>query len=265
MKISKFVLSTLAFLKMFTLSSDVNLNEILKMVPKDCILQKVSITTAQNIHNQDETKSDTLEISNYSTLISSIINIAYASATGSFKYLGSDYESLHQYFLAKDNINEEPLRSLMIFDSFDVCRESIEILVILFMLSPSHLKQVINEAKSQHFFIDLLLNCKENSIRSTMMEQFTLIITKCVKSVEFVNDCIQLLFKHLRFSVPKCFQQSRQFFQFFCNLLNFAFHDNVQITSLFTLINYEISLLKDARVSICFQFITTFNFYIFRN
>lgn len=252
MKISKFVLSTLAFLKMFNVSSDVNLIEILKIVPKDYILQKVSITTAQNILNQGETNNDTLEIVNYNTLISSIINIAYASATGSFKYLGSKNESLHQYFLSEDNNNEASLKSLLIFDAFDVCRESIEILIIVFMLSPIHLKQVINEEKSQHFFIDLLLNCNENSIRLTMMEQFTWIITKCVKSVEFVNDCIQLLFKHLRSSVPKCFQQSRQFFQFFCNLLNYAFQENIQITSLFTLINHEISLLKKARVSICF-------------
>lgn len=252
MKISKFVLSTLAYLKMFTMSSDVNLNEILTSVPKDSVLQKVSINIAQNIHNQGEMKIESLEISNYNTLISSIINIAYASATGSFKYLGSKNESLHQYFLSEDNNNKASLSSLLIFDAFDVCRESIEVLTIVFMLSPSHLKQVINEETSQHFFIDLLLNCNENSIRLTMMEQFTLIITKCVKSVDFVNDCIQLLFKHLRSSVPRCFQQSRQFFQFFCNLLNYAFSDNIQITSLFKLINYEINLLKDARVSICF-------------
>ncbi len=249
MKISKFVLATLAFLKMFSMSSSVNLNEILKMVPKDYILQKISMSTAQNIHNTGETKIDSLETFNYGTLISSIIKIAYASATGSFKYLGSESESLHQYFLSEDNNSETSLRSLLIFDSFDVCRESIEILIILFMLSPNHLKQVINEEQSQHFFIDLLLNCHENSIRLTMLEQFTLIITKCIKNEEFVNNCIKLLFKHLKTTVPKFFHQSRPFFQFFCNLLNYAFHDNIQIATLFELISYEVNLLKNARVS----------------
>lgn len=253
MKISKFVLATLAFLKMFSMSSSVNLNEILKMVPKDYILQKISMSTAQNIHNTGETKIDSLETFNYGTLISSIIKIAYASATGSFKYLGSESESLHQYFLSEDNNSETSLRSLLIFDSFDVCRESIEILIILFMLSPNHLKQVINEEQSQHFFIDLLLNCHENSIRLTMLEQFTLIITKCIKNEEFVNNCIKLLFKHLKTTVPKFFHQSRPFFQFFCNLLNYAFHDNIQIATLFELISYEVNLLKNARKSIRFN------------
>src|SRR5699024_3683154 len=122
MKISKFVLSTLAFLRMFSMKSEVVLNEILKVVPRDNILQKVCMGTAQNIHNL---KNETLEVSNYGKLISSIIGIAFATATGSFEFLDSNTESLHQYFLSETIYSDEsaPTSSVQIFDAHDVCRE----------------------------------------------------------------------------------------------------------------------------------------------
>lgn len=232
------------------MTSDANLSEILKLVPKDCIIQKVSLTTAQNIHNFNQIKKEDLEISNYSKLISSIIDIAFATATGSFEFLNSNAKSLHQYFLSEVEDDETLMKSAQIFDCHDVCKESIEILIILFMLSPGHLNLVINEEKSQNFFIDLLLVCNENSIRNAIMENFTVVIVKCVQNAEIVNSCISLLFRHLQTSVPKFYQKSSEFFELFCNLLNYAFHGNFHIDMLCDLINCEINLLKDVRVSI---------------
>src|SRR5699024_2678227 len=146
------------------------------------------------------------------------------SATGSFEFLDSDIESLHQYFLSHDS-NEAVLESVKLFDCYDVCKESIEILTMLSMLCPGQLQSVIRDDKSQNFFIDLLLVCKESTIRTTMMEQFSLIITKCGQNGDILSSCIDLLFKHLQTFVAKFNQKSSQFFLLLCNLLNYAFHN----------------------------------------
>ena len=96
------------------------LNEILHLVPKDLILRKISMNTAQNINNLDDMRNENFDISNNANLISSIINITFASATGSFELLDSDIESLHQYFLSHGDSNEAALESAKIFDCYDV-------------------------------------------------------------------------------------------------------------------------------------------------
>lgn len=238
---------------MFSLRSHTNLNEALQLAPKDVILRKISMNTAQNIKNFiDSTDDSSLnEVTSYNPnieLISSIITIAFATATGSFEFLNSDFEHLHQYFMSEIDYNPDTLNSVKIFDTLDVCKESFEVLTIIFMLSPDDLRDMINNEKWQNFFIDLLLVCNETAIRTTLMEQFTLIITKCVQNEEILNSFINLLFKYLQTLVPKYFTKSNQFFQLFCNLLNYAFQGNFVISNINQLLNYEINLLRNVRV-----------------
>ncbi|KAI2802763.1 putative ubiquitin carboxyl-terminal hydrolase FAF-X [Blomia tropicalis] len=272
LKISKFILSTLSYLKMFCLKSSTNLNEALHLAPKDFILRKISMNTAQNIYNEKfnnqhgELLSQNLsEVLNYNPnmeLISSILSIAFATATGSFSWIDSNYKSIHQYFLlmekqekidpfvdsnTENSSSAKKIYTSEMFDCHEVCKESIEVLTIIFMLSPNDLRSVIDNHKWQNFFIDVLLICDELSIRSTVMEQFTLIITKCVQNQDILNSSIQLMFQNLKEFVPKFYRNSGQFFQLFCNLLEYAYQSKCSIQIVNDLLCYEIDMLKNAR------------------
>lgn len=212
------------------------------------------MNTAQNILNFAESQNDLSLLKDFDYVpsnktIDSVIQIAWATATGSFNNLNSTSTSLHDYFLSEAKLNVN-----VPFDCYEVCTEAIEVLTILLMLSPSYLTELIVTDMKRNFFIDLLLLCDETSIRTTTMEQLTLFFTKANQNVDLLLSFINLMCEYLQIYVSKFYRKSFDFFQLFCNLLNHLTLCNFSNTFLNNLVQYEFDLLKNAKVCTQFSF-----------
>lgn len=269
LKITKFVLSSIAYLKAFLLNSNINMNDSLQTIPSDPVIRRVAMSTAQIIYYKIQVKDEPtlpkeLDFVPEKSTIDSIIMVVWSSATGSYDYLAASPEALHGYFMSdtyqmETNDNSNP------FDCYEVCVEAIEVLVMMLMFSPNQLNQLIVTEKWQNFFLDLLLVCNQTVIREAINQQFTLFFTKTTHDIQLLLRFVTLMFDGLQKHVPKYFLKSSEFFELFCNLLNHLSSFNCRDEILTNLLRYEINLLKNARVSFAIYSIPYSNVDHFRS
>lgn len=87
-------------------------------------------------------------------------------------------------------------------------------------------------------------------IRETALEQFTLIAMKCSTGQNVLVGFIQLLYENLYLTVSEFFETSSEFFQLFCSLLNFSSITRVALPLTQELLEKEIEVIQNVRVSI---------------
>jgi ubiquitin carboxyl-terminal hydrolase 9/24 len=80
--------------------------------------------------------------------------LAYSAATGKDNALNASIEKLHEMV-------NEVVQVESSFEIYQMCKEALEVLTVMFMLSPDILDSLIKENTWQTFVIDLLLICKE--------------------------------------------------------------------------------------------------------
>ena len=72
---------------------------------------------------------------------------------------------------------------------------------------------------------------------------------KCSKGENVLIEFIQLLYEHLYTTVSEYYETSSEFFQLFCSLLNFSSVTRVPLPLTQDLLEKEIELIQNVRVS----------------
>lgn len=272
LKITKLVLVTLAHY--ICLTSDIIatertilLQQALSQIPNpsgDCTIRDVAQKVALGLKASGRSvKNLCLPEKN---VISAVLLIAWATATG------QEDEGLLQAppQNIRDMIRQKKTGKEQIYAT---CREALEVMTIMFMLSPEILSQFSAESSDfSKFITDLLLISPEgyvtcpfkcysaftnalfySMIRETALEQFALMPTKCSLAQDVLINFIQLLHSHLGSTVASYYETSNEFFQLFCRLLNSASVLKCSLPLTQELLEYEVDLIQNVRV--CYSFV----------
>lgn len=163
LKISKLTLTTISHCILSsgltnTTNTLVNLQDSIQSIPNvssECMTRSVANRIAQNLRISDN-NSIYNNIINYrpdKSTITSVMLFAWSAATGRSNSLNASIDKLHE--LIREPNDETPV------EIFQVCKEAIEVLTVMFMLSPEVLISLMKEQTLQNFVIDLLLICNE--------------------------------------------------------------------------------------------------------
>ncbi|KAG8178428.1 hypothetical protein JTE90_019137 [Oedothorax gibbosus] len=171
--------------------------------------------------------------------VKSIIKMAWASSSGSMDQLQASHEELHQL--------EEKVCKPVDPEEIELCREALDVLTICLALCPEALDTLMKEKSWHQFIIDLLLICKNRSVRISASEQFLLIATKCYPGHQCLVFSITLLFTQLMTTAKDYARNSHDFFTLLCRLLNYACGSNCPLPTAQNLLNNEIDWLKTVR------------------
>ncbi|GFU01705.1 probable ubiquitin carboxyl-terminal hydrolase FAF-X [Nephila pilipes] len=197
------------------------------------MLRNVSARLAQLLHDQAIAHRPDLNT------VKSIMKMAWASSSGSMELLQNSYEELH--------LLEEKICKSIDSEEIQLCREALEVLTISLALCPEALDILMKEKFWHLFIIDLLLICKNRSIRICAADQFLLIATKCYFGHQCLVFFITLLFTQLMTTVKDYAKNSHEFFTLLCRLLNYACGSNCPLPTAQNLLNNEIDWLKTIR------------------
>ncbi|XP_035221479.1 probable ubiquitin carboxyl-terminal hydrolase FAF-X isoform X2 [Stegodyphus dumicola] len=197
------------------------------------MLRNVSVRLAQLLHDQAISHRPDL------ATVKAIMKMAWASSSGSMDLMQASYEELHQL--------EEKICKPVDSEEIQLCREALEVLTISLALCPEALDTLMKEKAWHVFIIDLLLICKNRSIRICAADQFLLIATKCYFGHQCLVFSITLLFTQLMTTVKEYAKNSHEFFTLLCRLLNYACGCNCPLPTAQNLLNNEIDWLKSVR------------------
>ncbi|XP_054167467.1 probable ubiquitin carboxyl-terminal hydrolase FAF-X [Oppia nitens] len=251
LKISKLTLTTIANCVLSPMTGHsshnvITLQDAIQSIPNvfsECMTRSVSQRIAQNLRVCDNNQiyNNILNYRPDKATITSVMLLSWSAATGRESSLNASTEQLHQIIVEPND--ESPA------EVDQVCKEAIEVLTVMFMLSPEVLVVFMKEQIWQTFVIDLLLICNKKCIRSTALEQLALIATKCATEQDFLVRFVQLLFIHLGSTVSKesHYESSQEFFQLFCRLLNYASQTKCLLPNVSELLNYEMEQLRNVR------------------
>nr|CAD7574966.1 unnamed protein product [Timema californicum] len=183
------------------------------------------------------------ELPNMST-VRAVIRLAWASSSGNLQLLNASPEDLHRMH------DHRTATRLPDAEDVLVCKEALEVLTITLVLNPKCLEALVKDKMWHTFIIDLLLLCKNRSVRMAAAEQFLLMSTWCSASQQPLQFCITLLFTVLGTTVVEHAAGSHEYFQLICRLLNYAFISSCPLPNAETLLNAEINWLKMVRENV---------------
>ncbi|PSN47507.1 putative ubiquitin carboxyl-terminal hydrolase FAF-X [Blattella germanica] len=217
------------------------LRQALHSIPNqntEYMLRSVASKLAQNLAEQ----ALAWELPNITT-VRAIIRLAWAASSGNLQLLNATPDELHR--MHDKNATKLP-------DGEDVLvgKEALEVLTVALVLNPKTLESLTKDKMWHTFIIDLLLLCKNRSVRVAAAEQFLLISTWCIASQQPLQFCITLLFTVLNTTVMENARNSHEYFQLLCRLLNYAFMSNCPLPTAETLLNNEITWLKKIRENV---------------
>lgn len=172
--------------------------------------------------------------------IQAVINLAWAASSGSIEMANSSPEQLHALHEAR---NEKPLEQ----DDILVSKEALEVLSTSLVLNIKTLYRLSKDEMWHKFIIDLVLLCRNRSIRLCAIDQILTILTWCNATSQPLQDFISLLFSVLRTTVVENAGKSHEYFQLLCRLINCAHVSNCPLPEAEDLLNDEIAWLKKVR------------------
>lgn len=164
-----------------------------------------------------------------------ILEFAWRTAAG--KELGWNQQITKEQLL---NNTEKSNSAVLI-----ACRDSLEVLAVVFMLAPECLLSMHHDIRWEQFTIDLILFSDDLNIRQAALDQFTLIATKCCSSQPLLLHYLHFMGEHLKHTIHQHYQRSEEFFQLLCKLLNGAYCIDCPLPD--KLLDYEIDLLCNVR------------------
>lgn len=248
---SKFVLKTIAN---YLVQSGVHKqNEQFKNLPKCLdylqntnedftICQAAKKTANALIMLKNAEKLDRFEVDDFIPdfeIINFVLHFIWSTASGKeAPPADQTVENLHQAILDSKSDSESTI--------YNICKQGLEVLTIMFMLSPSIFLRLIEDPKWEGFTMDLILFSPEKSVRLAACEQFAFIST-CSVDNDVLTYYINFLNKHLESTIPKNYKNSSEFFQLYCKLLNNAFLSKVSLPEIKRYLRYEIDLLKNVK------------------
>ncbi|KAI1278141.1 putative ubiquitin carboxyl-terminal hydrolase FAF-X [Halotydeus destructor] len=257
LKIAKFVLTTQANYIVLSPKSNQEFVTLytaaLVHIPNpnsDCTVRDVAELVAMVLMTKDSAASHDRMV-NYlpdKNTIQTLMMIAWATATGEADSLQASVDEIEKLF--RQDIDTEDGKQTEVFAT---CREALEILSIMFMLSPRVLQSLIDEENFRKFIIDLVLICPKKSIRCSALEHFSLIATKCLIDRDILRKILELLNSHITSTVTEHYKKSREFFQLFCRLLDMANVSRYRFTLTQDLLKFETELIPNARTKLAIK------------
>ncbi|UYV75295.1 USP9X [Cordylochernes scorpioides] len=175
--------------------------------------------------------------------VRALIRLVWAAASGSMAALQASNDELHRLVQSLRPPDQ---------DEIALCKEALEVLTLCLALCPEALDVLMKDKFWHSFIVDLLIICKNRSIRLTAAEQFALISTKCYPGQQCLIFFISLLFTQLAAMIimSKVKENARsctEYFQLLCHLLSCAANSHCNIPTALHLLNTEIEWLKMAR------------------
>ncbi|XP_014240200.1 probable ubiquitin carboxyl-terminal hydrolase FAF-X [Cimex lectularius] len=215
------------------------LNKALCNIPSptgECVLRNVSLKIAQAYIEKFGPDNKWVSWAPSQKMIYTLMQLARASACADITLMSAEPTVMHS-IISKASPHT--------FDIL-VCKEALEVLTIVLVISSSTLESLMEDVNWQSFMIDLVLLSSNRNIRIVAAEQFVLMVTFGLsnKPLQF---CIMLLFSVLHTTVLEHAKNSHEYFQLLCRLLNLAYMYNCPIPNVEGLLNDEIKWLKQTK------------------
>lgn len=135
------------------------LQEAIDHVPNpsaECMIRNVAAKIAQRSCLEDsQIPLNCLRYRPDISTIRAVTLLAWSTATGKESALQVSIEKLH--ILISEEVNNDESS----FECYQLCKEALEVLTVMFMLSPEALHSLMRDQAWQTFVIDLLLICPE--------------------------------------------------------------------------------------------------------
>lgn len=260
LKISKFLFTSIAFAhitvvadalqkntgKEITVSNAqhnyaVFLQQAVQHIPNtyhEYVIRSLAVKLGQTLGNRAINHMPNIDV------IRVIQKICWVSAVGRIDLLQGDVMEIHQQYEKADQSQQSDL------DDSSLGKEALEVLSISFALCPSTLDILIRDRIWHLFIIDLLLICKNRSIRVTAAEQFFLIASKCCSGDKPLKFFIQLLLTIRDNKVLDYPTQSSEYFSLLCRLLSYGKTIELQLLNAGKILEHEIKWIKELQLAL---------------
>lgn len=205
-------------------------------------------------------------------VIRAVLFLAWTGATGTESAYGFLPEKLHNFIIsqkrntspykssnpqsndktvtATDSQTVKSTASMMIYG---VSKIAFEVLTIMLMMTPSAIETLTLEAHWKNFICDTALCCLDREVRATAADELSLMLTRCPGQEEGWNGLVTTV-THLKdlltLMVPVYYSNCKEFFTLFCRLLSAASSLNCQLPFIGELLQMELDILKNVKVSL---------------
>lgn len=166
--------------------------------------------------------------------VKALVNLAWASSTGSFHLLSQIQD------LPTENGLPEAL-------DFAVCKEALEILCFSLVLNHSGFDALTHDPNWSNFITSLVLINGSRHIRQTASEQIFYTCTYCTVDKRAFMFITKLLVETLKAKVMKYSSTCSEFFQLFCRVLRFGCSCNWPLNICDNLLMQEIEWIRSIR------------------
>lgn len=160
--------------------------------------------------------------------IQALVNLAWASSTGSFHLLEQTSFDLR---------NEKSLPEAL---DFSICKEALEVLSFSLVLNHKGFETLSYDINWSNFMISLVLENGSRHIRQIASEQFFYMCTYCAPDKKAFVFMVDLLTETLKTTGSKYSLNCSEFFQLFCRVLRFGCVGNWSLDTCDSLLKQEI-------------------------
>ncbi|XP_066928951.1 ubiquitin carboxyl-terminal hydrolase 9X-like [Clytia hemisphaerica] len=176
------------------------------------------------------------------TVVKTIQKICWCASVGDLSLLQAEHIAIHNKYEEKESLEQlDPEYSLL-------AKEAFEVLTITLALCPSVLEGLIRDRSWHLFVIDTLLLCNDRLVRTTATEQNFMIASKCTGIDKPLKFFIQLLFTVRDSKVTKYPDQSSEYFNLLCRLLNYGRSVDLALNNATKILEQELSWIKNVQV-----------------
>lgn len=208
-------------------------------------LEHIILTTEQRLKNA----STQLAKQHFEKLLSPLPDISvvkslqllgWSAACGDIS-LAQNASTIHQYFLKHGGV-----RGLDSDDTY-LAKDSLEVLCLCLVISPSILEALQNSQDWRHFVTDVLMLTKNRLIRVSACDQFFYIVTKANSNSAILVSFISQLFSAVETVAKDHAPTSGEFFRLLARLLNHTHLMHVPIQGVNKLLEVELKWLLNVR------------------
>ena len=170
-----------------------------------------------------------------------IYRLAWAAAAGDLSLTAATSDQLRAATLATNNLPAELV---------SLAREAMETLTLAVALHPESMDALVKDKTWQSFVLDLVLLCKEQTIRIAAAEQFLMITTRATGETQYIKFMITLLFTVISNLVNQYPEQTSEYFLLMSRLLSYLASNRLSMTNINTLLGQEVDLLNKTRIKV---------------
>lgn len=240
MKLSKFIFSSIAFLKFLSMKFENNYMEVLREMLCDQKEVKYAMKAVDklllDLCEGSSTLSYLLDYTPSSDLFESFISIILSSSTNNVEFLFSVKETIIIYFTRTEDLAADTLQLIN-----QIGCDALDSLSLLYLPKTELMDKHLLDEKGIGF-VSALLNCDNIILRQTAKRNLFFIFTQRQNS-SVLNDIIGKLYTLLTNESSQNQSRSRELFALVSDLLGHALKNNIEIQALEIYLLNELSTL----------------------